>query len=104
MENKDQEYDDRDMTVDITLEDESVVSCSIETILEVSGKEYIALHPNFTNPEAEETIWFYGYSENPDDTGEEPKLTYIEDDDEYDAVCDAYDEWLDTIEFEDMDE
>lgn len=99
---KNDEFDDRDMTVDITLEDDTVVSCSIETILEVDGKDYIALHPNFTDPDMEETIWFYEYSENPNDPNEEPELKYIEDDDEYDAVCDAYDEWLDNADFDEI--
>ncbi len=96
-----EEFDDRDMTVDITLEDGSVVNCAIETIFSIGEKDYIALLPKL--PDEDDVVWFYGYSENPDDPNEEPVLRYIEDDDEYDDVCDAYDEWLDNAEFEDMD-
>lgn len=47
-------------------------------------------------------MWFYGYSENPDDPNEEPELTYIEDDEEYEAVADAFDEYLDSVEFDEL--
>ncbi|MGN0156652.1 MAG: DUF1292 domain-containing protein [Lachnospiraceae bacterium] len=96
------EFDDRDMTVDITLEDDTVVTCSIETILSVDDKDYIALHPIKGLSESEDIIWFYGYSENPDDPNEEPVLRYIESDEEYEAVMDAFDEFLDNCEFEEL--
>ena len=47
-------------------------------------------------------VWFYGYSENPDDPNEEPELRYIEDDDEYEAVADKFDEYLDNVEFDEI--
>lgn len=95
-----EEFDDRDMTVDITLEDGTVVNCAIETIFSIDDKDYIALLPKLEDEE--DVVWFYGYSENPDDPNEEPVLRYIEDDDEYDDVCDAYDEWLDNADFDEM--
>jgi len=100
MGNNTEEFDDRDMTVDITMEDGTVVTCSIETIFSIGDQDYIALLPQLE--EEEDVVWFYGYSENPDDVNEEPELRYIEDDDEYDAVCDAYDEWLDNADFDEM--
>ncbi len=100
MGNSVEEFDDRDMTVDITLEDGTVVTCAIETIFSIGDKDYIALLPKLV--EEEDVVWFYGYSENPDDPNEEPVLRYIEDDDEYDDVCDAYDEWLDNADFDEM--
>ena len=45
-------------------------------------------------------VWIYGYSENPDDPDEEPELRYIDDEDEYEAAADAFDEYLDDLEFE----
>ena len=45
-------------------------------------------------------VWFYRYSENPDDPNEEPEISMIEDDDEFEAVIDADDEFLDEMEFE----
>ena len=47
-------------------------------------------------------VWFYGYAENPDDPNEEPILAYIEDDDVYEKVADAFDEYLDSCEFDEI--
>lgn len=94
---------DEEMTVDITLENDEVVTCAVITILEVEGKDYIVLLPldeNGNNDDGE--VWFYGYSENPEDPNEEPELIYIEDDDEYEAVADAFDEYLDANEFDEL--
>ena len=101
MGNNVEEFDDRDMTVDITMEDGTVVTCAIETIFSIGDKDYIALLPDLKDTD-EDIVWFYGYSENPDDPNEEPELRYIEDDDEYEDVCDAYDEWLDNADFDEM--
>ena len=94
---------DEEVTVDITLENDEVVTCAVITILEVEGKDYIVLLPldeDGNNDDGE--VWFYGYSENPDDPNEEPELSYIEDDDEYEAVADAFDEYLDNVEFDEF--
>ena len=94
---------EEEMTVELTLDDGTNVTCAIITILEVEGKDYIVLLPldeNGNNDDGE--VWFYGYSENPYDPNDEPELMYIEDDDEYEAAADAFDEWLDEMEFEDM--
>ena len=94
---------DEEMTVDITLENDEVVTCAVITILEVEGKDYIVLLPldeDGNNDDGE--VWFYDYSENPDDPNEEPELTYIEDDDEYEAVAEAFDEYLDSCEFDEL--
>ncbi len=90
------------MSVEIELEDGTVVNCEVITILEVSGKEYIVLLPEGQTGD-EQDVWFYGYSENPDDPNEEPELTYIESDEEYEAVTDAFDEYLDECEFDQLD-
>ena len=44
-------------------------------------------------------VFIYRYVETADG---EPTLENIEDDDEYEAAADAFDEWLDEQEFEDM--
>lgn len=94
---------DEEMTVELTLDDGEVVTCAIITILEVAGKDYIVLLPLDENGENEDgEVWFYGYSENPDDPNEEPELMYIEDDEEYEAVADAFDEYLDQCEFDEI--
>lgn len=96
-------YDDEEMTVELELDDGSVVNCAVITILTVANKDYIVLLPIDENGENEDgEVWFYRYSENPDDPDEEPVLDYIEDDDEYDAVADAFDEYLDSCEFDEL--
>ena len=91
---------EEEMKVELSLDDGSTVMCEVITILELNGKEYIALLPEGQEDEEDQDVWFYEYSENPDDPNEEPELTYIEDDDVYDAVCDAFDEFLDECEYE----
>lgn len=102
---KSNEIDEMDMTVDIELEDGSSVTCAIVTILTVNGKDYIVLLP--LDEDGENTdgeVWFYGYQEDENDPNVEPELLYIEDDAEYEAVADAFDEFLDNEEFEMMKE
>ena len=102
---KDDFEDDSDMKVTLELYDGTTVTCSIVTILDVDDKDYIVLMPldEEGKPEGEE-VWFYRYSENPDDPNEEPELGYIDDDDEYERVAEAFDEFLDNCEFDDMPE
>lgn len=94
---------DEEMTVDLDLDDGRKVTCSVVTILEVEGQEYIVLLPlNEKGENDDGEVWMYRYSENPDDPNEEPELGYIDDDDEYDKVCDAFDEFLDNVEFDEL--
>lgn len=96
-------YDTEEMTVDLDLEDGTTVTCAVVTILTVSDRDYIALLPlNENGDNVDGEVWFYRYSENPDDTNEEPELEYIDDDDEYEAVADAFDEYLDASEFDEL--
>ena len=100
---KKESYEDEEMTVELELEDGTVVNCAIITILTVEAKDYIVLLPLDEDGENEDgEVWFYGYSENPDDPNEEPILTYIEDDDVYEKVADAFDEYLDSCEFDEI--
>ena len=100
---KNADYEDEEMTVELELEDGAVVNCAIITILEVESKDYIVLLPLDEDGENEDgEVWFYGYSENPDDPNEEPELRCIEDDDEYEKVADACDEYLDNCEFDEL--
>ena len=94
---------DEEMTVDLDLEDGTSVTCSIVTILDVEGKDYIVLLPLNEKGENEDgEVWFYRYSENPDDPNEEPELGYIDDDEESEKVADAFDEFLDNSEFDEL--
>ena len=101
--NASEELEKEEMTVDLELDDGSHGTCAVVTILTVSGKDYIALLPlNEDGENTEGEVWFYRYSENPKDPNEEPALGYIEDDEEYEAVADAFDEFLDTAEFDEL--
>lgn len=94
---------EEEMTVTLELDDGQVVDCAVITILEVEGKDYIVLLPLDENGENEDgEVWFYGYSENPDDPDEEPELSYIDDEEEYEKVADAFDEYLDNAEFDEL--
>lgn len=100
---KKDDYDDEEMTVELELDNGSIVNCAVITILTVSEKDYIVLLPLDEDGENEDgEVWFYRYSENPDDPNEEPVLDYIDDDDEYEKVSDAFDEYLDNCEFDEM--
>ncbi|MGF0032999.1 DUF1292 domain-containing protein [Bariatricus sp. SGI.154] len=92
---------DEYMTVELTLDNDEVVECAILTLFEADGKEYIALLPLNENGETEDgDVYLYRYLEN--EAGE-PELANIDDDDEYEVAADAFDEWMDTQEFEELD-
>ena len=102
---KDEELleNEEDITVELELDDGSIVNCAIITILTVNEKDYIALLPMLDEEdEAFGEVWFYEYYENPDDSNEEPELIFIDDDDVYEAVSDAFEEFLDTQEFDEL--
>lgn len=87
------------MTVTLTLDDDSVVECEVITIYEANGKDYIALLPLNEKGESESgDVYLYRYTEEDG----EPNLENIEDDDEYEIAADAFDEWMDEQEFEEM--
>jgi len=94
---------DEQMTVELELEDGSVVVCAIITILTVGEQDYIVLLP--LDEDGENTdgeVWFYRYAEDENDPNAEPELTYIDDDEEYEMVADAFDEYLDNSEFDEL--
>lgn len=94
---------EEEMTVTLDLEDGTSVTCSIVTILTVREKDYIVLLPLEEDGENHDgNVWFYRYHENENDPNEEPELAYIEDDEEYEIVSDAFDEFLDNAEFDEL--
>lgn len=97
---------DEEMYVELDL-DEGTVKCSIVTIFDASyngeTKEYIALLPLGENDEPlSGDVWIYGYKEDKMDPNAEPDLIYLEDDEEYEAAADAFDEYLDAQEFDEL--
>ena len=86
-----EEADDIRVTLDT---EEGEIVCRILTIYEVDGQNYIALMPLDENEQdnAEGAVYLYRYAE--DENGL-PSVEYIDDEDEYEAAADRYDELLD---------
>ncbi len=94
---------DEEMTVTMNFDDGRQVTCAIVTILTVNEKDYIVLLPLDENGENQDgEVWIYGYKEDESDPNVEPELIFIEDEEEYEAVSDAFDEYLDNAEFDEL--
>ena len=93
------EADDIRVTLDL---DDRTVECKILTILELNETNYIALLPldENGNDNADGDVYLYRYFE--DEKGL-PSIEPIIDDEEYEAISDRFDEWLDEILYNDMD-
>ncbi|MDO5293378.1 MAG: DUF1292 domain-containing protein [bacterium] len=87
--------EDEEMTVTLTLDDDTELECAVVAIFPVAEKQYIALLP--LDDESEE-VFLYRFSKN----GDEMQLDNIEEDEEFDAVADAYDMLLDDMEYDEM--
>ena len=93
---------DEYMTVELTLDNDEVVKRAILTLFEAADKEYIALLPLNEEGNTEEgDVYLYRYVETAEG---DPELENIIDDEEYEIAADAFDEWMDTQEFEELDE
>lgn len=96
------ENTDEEMTVEMFFDGTSVI-CAIASIFTVGERDYIALLPLDEDGKNEDgEVWLYRYSENPDDPNEEPVLDNITDEEEYEAVYDAYDEYIDSREYDEL--
>ncbi|MBR3833889.1 MAG: DUF1292 domain-containing protein [Lachnospiraceae bacterium] len=98
--NNNNEYEDA--TVSMTLDDGTELECDVIAIFEVDGRDYIALLPDKVIDGYEENeVFLYRYEEL---EGEDINLEPIDNEDEYEAVADAFDELLDEEEFNEIDE
>ncbi|MCR5650560.1 MAG: DUF1292 domain-containing protein [Lachnospiraceae bacterium] len=90
--------------VELDLDDGSTVTCDYITKLEVEGRSFIALTPRLegSDDDEDQDVWFYGLEGDLEDMDHEPELIYIEDDETYEKVIDAFDEFLDEQEFEEL--
>ena len=92
------EEEREEMTVTLTLDDDTELECAVLTIFEAAGRDYIALLP-LDGAEGEEgEVYLYRYSE----VDGQPELDNIQDDDEYEAAADAFDEFLDGQEYDEL--
>ena len=96
---KDLNEEEQEMTVPLTLDDDTEVECVVLTIFNAGEHEYIALLPMEGADSEEGEVYLYRYSETEDGT---PNLDNIEDDDEYEIVAEAFDELLDAQEYDEL--
>lgn len=93
---------EEELMVTLELENDEEVNCAVICTYSVKEQEYIALLPVDENGEEFEDgeVFLYRFKE----VDGEPMLDLIEDDDEYEAAAEAFDEWIDEQEFEEMQE
>ena len=91
--------EEEEMTVTLTLDDDTEVECVVLTIFTAGERDYIALLPMEGEDSEEGEVYLYRYSETEDGT---PVLDNIEDDDVYEIVADAFDEMLDDQEYDEL--
>ena len=90
---------DEEMTVTLTLDDGTELECVVLTIFEAADREYIALLPLDGNEAEDGEVYLYRYTE---DANGNPDIQNIESDEEYEIVADAFDELLDTEEYDEI--
>lgn len=86
-------------TVTLTLDDDTTLECIVINIFQAGDKEYIALLPMEGEAAEDGEVYLYRYSEDEDG---QPNLENIEDDEEFEIVSDAFDEVLDSAEFDEL--
>ena len=94
-----QDMEQEEVTVTLTLDDGSQLECVVLTIFDAGEREYIALLPMESAETEEGEVYLYRYTEDADGN---PNLENIEDDEEYDMVADAFDELLDEQEYDEL--
>ena len=89
------------MNVTLSLDDGTELECAVLCIFPVAEKDYIALVAADQEDEDDEDseIFLYQFIEHDDD---EIELLNIEGDDEFEAVSNAFDEYMDSEEFDDI--
>ena len=94
-----EEYENED-TISITLDDGSEVNCDIIASFPIGDSDYVALLPDrVIEGYDEDDVYLYRYEKTPDGGIE---LFDIDDDEEFEAASDRFDELMDEEEFEDM--
>lgn len=90
---------DGNATITLTLDDDETIECAILTVFPAAGKQYIALLPLNEQGENEDgEVFIYRFHEE----NGSPVLENIEDDEEYEAASDGFDEWLDSMEYDEL--
>lgn len=93
--------DCQEQTVTLTLDNDEELECIVLTIFSAGEYDYIALLPISDDDEEEESdVFIYRFS----DVDGEPHLDNIQDDDEYIAAANAFDEWLEAQDYDELSE
>lgn len=92
------EYEIEAPVVTLTLEDDTELECAVLSVFPVEGYvgDYAALLPTKDIDNEDGEIFLYRYKEIDDDNLD---ITNIEDDEEFEAVSEAFDAILDQEEF-----
>ena len=91
--------EEEEMTVTLTLDDDSEIECVVLNIFSAGDREYIALLPMEGAESEEGEVYLYRYTK---DAAGNPKLDNIETDEEYEIASDAFDELLDSMEYDEI--
>ena len=90
------------LTVTLTLENDEELECAVLTIFETDGREYIALLPLDENGDNDDgQVYLYRFIDNGEE--EEPGLENILEDEEFDRVSEAFNDWMEEQDFSDID-
>lgn len=94
------DHEDEHDSITLSLDDGTELNCIVLDIFTVDDKDYIALQPEEVDEDGEDdNVFLYRYIQGEND---EPQLLNIEDDDEFEAVADAFEEMLDEQEYDEM--
>ncbi|MCC8136822.1 MAG: DUF1292 domain-containing protein [Clostridiales bacterium] len=86
-------------TITLTLDNDEVIECQVLTTYAAAGKDYIALLPlNDQGINTDGEVYIYRYHEE----NGTPVLENIDSDEEYEAASDGFDEWLDSLEYDEL--
>ena len=90
------------LTVTLTLENDEELECTVLTIFETDGREDIALLPLDENGDNDDgQVYLYRFIDNGED--EEPGLENIIEDEEFERVSEAFNDWMEEQDFDDID-
>ena len=92
---------DEQITVDLELDDGKTVTCAVIIVLTVEGSDYVVLLPlDEKGQNNDGNVWFYRFIQKNVDA--EPELGYIDSDEEYENVAEAFNLYLDDVEFDEL--
>ena len=90
------------LTVTLTLDNDEELECAVLTIFESDGRQYIALLPLDENGDSDDgQVYLYRFIDNGED--EEPGLENILEDEEFERVSEAFNDWMEEQDFGDID-